>query len=625
MARKMLVLGAALLPVAGVAAVLLPRDGDALGRLVTAKLPGETVSYGYNVRNALTSITSPRFSQQLRYAAGAANPCYNGNIAEAVTQGNKYAYTYDNANRLTSAKYTPSAGDADYSATYAYDRNSNITALTRKGLKDIFGNYGPVDDLTMLYDGNRLWRVSDHADEVLLENSGNLRTPENFDPSETQFGYDSNGNTVKDLSRNIEKMDYNPINLPLSARLVQGTDRLTGRKTNQSISYTYDASGIRHRVIHATQPLLGTRPMRIATADTTDYVGNYVIRNGQIDKIMTPYGYLQDGKFHTFLHDYQGNVAAVVVGDSVAQRNSYYPYGLPHVTGLIKLQSPSATSVTDNPYKYGGKEFDTFGGTDLYDFHARYHAPSTGRFMTIDPMAEDYYGYSIYLYCMGNPIALTDPTGMKVDTSELENATKIPLYASSVDELCGDLTEQTGVTIEVSNGMLSYQKSDDGSPIVATNPETGQMLGSKTARNLVLEAIDKKETVTVAPGKSSVKGLMIGLSAQEINTMKAGAHNVSEKTLGYGMTFMHEYLHTEPGGGLVDDHSDSGIGTGDVVDKMNQIRKELNEQGLNYGIRMNYSSFPLPTGEKIIPFDYGSFSRLKMGRVPIAKNKYIKY
>ncbi len=414
MARKMLFLVAAVLPVAGRAGALQPRDGDALGRLATASLPGETVSYAYNVRNALTSISSPRFSQQLRYAAGAAAPCYNGNIAEAVTQGNKYAYIYDNANRLTSAKYTPSAGDADYSATYAYDRNSNITVLTRKGLKDIFGNYGPVDDLTMLYDGNRLRRVSDHADEVLLENSGNLRNPEIFDPSETQFGYDSNGNTVKDLSRNIEKMDYNTINLPLSARLVQGTDRLSGRKTNQSISYTYDASGVRHRVIHATQPLLGTRPMRIATADTTDYVGNYVIRNGQIDKILTPYGYLQGGKFHTWLHDYQGNVAAVVVGDSVAQRNSYYPYGLPHYTGIVKKTSFSSSSMTDNPYKYGGKEYDTFGGADLYDFHARYHAPSTGRFMTVDPMAEKYPGLSPYIYCAGNPIAYIDHDGMQI-------------------------------------------------------------------------------------------------------------------------------------------------------------------------------------------------------------------
>ena len=40
-----------------------------------------------------------------------------------------------------------------------------------------------------------------------------------------------------------------------------------------------------------------------------------------------------------------------------------------------------------NSYKYGGKEYDTFGGADLYDFHARYHAPSTGRFMTVDPIA----------------------------------------------------------------------------------------------------------------------------------------------------------------------------------------------------------------------------------------------
>ena len=447
MARKMLVLGAALLPVAGVAAVLLPRDGDALGRLVTAKLPGETANYSYNVRNALTSITSPRFSQQLRYAAGAAAPCYNGNIAEAVTQGNKYAYTYDNANRLTSAKYTPSAGDADYSATYAYDRNSNITALTRKGLKDIFVNYGPVDDLTMLYDGNHLWRVSDHADEVLLENSGNLRNPEIFDPSETQFGYDANGNTVKDLSRNIEKMDYNPINLPLSARLVQGTDRLSGRKTNQSIGYTYDASGVRHRVIHATQPLLGTMPMRIATADTTDYVGNYVIRNGQIDKILTPYGYLQGGKFHTWIHDYQGNVAVVVVGDSVAQRNSYYPYGLPHVTGLIKLQSPSATSVTGNPYKYGGKEFDTFGGTDLYDFHARYHAPSTGRFMTVDPMAEKYPGLSPYIYCAGNPVLFIDDDG----TETKLYATKLPGAISAFDE-----ATHTFIVVTQANGDYKY-------------------------------------------------------------------------------------------------------------------------------------------------------------------------
>ena len=345
-------------------------------------------------------------------------PCYNGNIGMSGIGDRAYIYGYDHANRLVSARYMAPEDDGgtrpDYSATYAYDRNSNITSLTRKGVKDVTGSYGLVDDLTMTYSGNRLWRVTDHAGEVLLENSGNLRNPDIFDPSETQFGYDGNGNTVKDLSRNIETMSYNAINLPLSAQLAQGTDALTGTKTRRSIGYTYDASGVRHRVIHTTQPMLGTRPLKIATADTTDYVGNYVIRNGKIDKILTPYGYMQNGRHHTFLHDYQGNVAAVVVGDSVAQRNTYYPYGLPHVTGLIKLQPSSSNARTANPYKYGGKEYDTFGGTDLYDFHARYHAPSTCRFMTIDPMAEKYPGISPYMYCAGNPIAYIDPDGMQI-------------------------------------------------------------------------------------------------------------------------------------------------------------------------------------------------------------------
>ena len=87
---------------------------------------------------------------------------------------------------------------------------------------------------------------------------------------------------------------------------------------------------------------------------------------------------------------YNGNIA-----EAVTQGNKY-------------------TYDNANSYKYGGKEFDTFGGTDLYDFHARYHAPSTGRFMTVDPMAEKYPGISPYMYCAGNPIAYIDPDGMQI-------------------------------------------------------------------------------------------------------------------------------------------------------------------------------------------------------------------
>ncbi len=192
--------------------------------------------------------------------------------------------------------------------------------------------------------------------------------------------------------------------------------------------------------------------------------------NGRLDKVLTPYGYLQGGKFHTWLHDYQGNVAVVVVGDSVAQRNSYYPYGLPHVTGLIKLQSPSATSVTDNPYKYGGKEFDTFGGTDLYDFHARYHAPSTGRFMTVDPMAEKYPGLSPYIYCAGNPIAYIDPDGMRIMVSIDKNKyyyqeVKVGKYWL-VDKMGNEYDGNDGFAYFVISALNSLREGKIGNELV---------------------------------------------------------------------------------------------------------------------------------------------------------------
>ena len=177
-------------------------------------------------------------------------------------------------------------------------------------------------------------------------------------------------------------------------------------------------------------------------------------KNINSTRLLPCYGYMQNGRHHTFLHDYQGNVAAVVVGDSVAQRNTYYPYGLPHVTGLIKLQPSSSNLQTANPYKYGGKEYDTFGGTDLYDFHARYHAPSTGRFLTVDPLIGKMPGMSPYIYCGGNPINFIDPYGLTVwSTSDQE----------AIREFIEQVKRNLPMDDEMSQyNMVGWDKSDTG-------------------------------------------------------------------------------------------------------------------------------------------------------------------
>ena len=41
-----------------------------------------------------------------------------------------------------------------------------------------------------------------------------------------------------------------------------------------------------------------------------------------------------------------------------------------------------------------------------------YKAETASRFLTVDPLAEEYYSWSPYVYVGNNPIKRTDPTGM---------------------------------------------------------------------------------------------------------------------------------------------------------------------------------------------------------------------
>ena len=54
------------------------------------------------------------------------------------------------------------------------------------------------------------------------------------------------------------------------------------------------------------------------------------------------------------------------------------------------------SSHATQPYKYIGKELDRTHGLDWYDHGARHYDPVTGRWNTMDPMCEKYYGIPPY-------------------------------------------------------------------------------------------------------------------------------------------------------------------------------------------------------------------------------------
>lgn len=63
----------------------------------------------------------------------------------------------------------------------------------------------------------------------------------------------------------------------------------------------------------------------------------------------------------------------------------------------------------NTPYKFNAKELDE--ETGLYYYGARYLNPKTSLWLSTDPLAEKYPGWSPYNYALQNPVRMVDPDG----------------------------------------------------------------------------------------------------------------------------------------------------------------------------------------------------------------------
>ena len=438
---------------------------DGLGRIGSERLGGTVeTAYGYTLQGWRQTSSNAVHSQRLAYGPDGyvtqkSDTYRRASVAES--------YSYDDAGRLVAfeSEYKGPPGLLpDFGSTfdgavwwpvlsenvelrvdgsYIYDANGNITHYSRlhsnkpEGASGYFVSDWQVEDLLMVYDGNRLRSADNHAE---FPDSLYVRTQfQDRVQDEVEYAYDANGNMTRDANKGITKIKYNSLGLP---------EETVFGPSDHSIRNKYDARGRKLSTSHHTRTVLvnphpglfdslaqaldslrhiwpfdsiyttTTRkravdldplypwerdPVPMRTVYERHYCGGYVYEDGRLDRMeLPPWGYVRHDSLFCYVRDYRGDVVAVVGhGGEPVETTGYDPYGaMTWADGDVQ------------PRKHAGKEWDPTHGLELYDFGARHLDPVLGRFTTPDPAADQYPSISPYAYCAANPLRYEDPTGM---------------------------------------------------------------------------------------------------------------------------------------------------------------------------------------------------------------------
>lgn len=356
----------------------------------------ETTTMLYTLQGWLSSATSTSWEETLRYAspqksATDALPGKVGLITEWVQQqkgtnnnggsttSETYTYSYDKAGRLIgSLRYAGSSSSGVNTLTernITYDRSGNLLSLDRYGSGS---GTTPLESLSYSYSG----------------------------PKRSTWTYDSHANVTADPQSGLN-IAWNALDLPRTITSGTGTSSVSTQR-----SYLADGSLAQVSDGSTTRLFLGDMVFNIAsngtdTLESAGWEGGRLLPGTGSDKVLY------------VVKDHLGSVRVVKDGaGNIRQRFDYYPYG----TVSRMWTNSSTTDVSEKRFRFGGKEIagssltDLSGygaapGTPYLDFGARLYSPRTATWLSPDPLMEEYYRVSPFMYCVGNPVFLTDQDG----------------------------------------------------------------------------------------------------------------------------------------------------------------------------------------------------------------------
>ena len=413
--------------------VLTDNHYDATGKLTEKRRHNgqDTIRYQYDLRGALTQLSSGDFSERLFYADSLPNGAtanYNGNIAAIhLTNGTttqQWQYTYDNRNRLMQSNLMKD-NKKQTSEQFTYDDMGNILFLRR------YNDNVLIDELDYYYNGNQLLHSIDYAGSQDRYDINEYNSEEEATTANVSR-YDANGNLIFDADRQICAIRYNLLNLPDTIQFMNG---------NQIVN-KYDAMGRKLRSTSCTlveplaTPATGVLQLEYTSKNVKKTVTTY---NGNLQTTSTwPLKGPQGRQYTTIIYNSEGYVkksAATIISaknakytysyyrrdhlgnnvalwdatnDTTVQRTFYYASGLP---------MSCSTGQSAQSRKYNGKEYVEDHGFDVYDYGFRGYYATIGRFTSIDPLTEQTPWQSPYVYANNNFVNNIDYWGLAAGAS----------------------------------------------------------------------------------------------------------------------------------------------------------------------------------------------------------------
>ena len=411
-----------------------------------------------------------------------------------------------------------------------YDLSGNVKTLKR------YGDGSLIDNLSYSYTGDQVQSISG--------GTGN-------------YSYDSNGNMTVDGYHGLT-LEYNA--LGKVSRVKSGT--------STKVSYTYLADGTKVSALDGSGngylysgSMVFRKEGSERSAESVAYSGGRFVADAS--GVLRP-------QIHVL--DHLGSVRVIVdKSGNVVERDSYYPYG-----GRLE---DGSVEQSDNRYRYNGKESQSDFGLPYLDYGARMYDPTTARWLTQDPLSEQYYDISPYSFCAGNPLKYVDMDGM--DIWEID-----------------------------SEGYIRWREKSEGHRLYSMTSDGYRSQDYITVRDrAILDALSEGTDISSFSSRKNIDDIFnVFKFASDNSDVEWVVHrndvsytigtqhdsNTSGSWLDYGLVKPQVSVHSHPGiaTDILSEQISMGYGDG-FVQKGNDWENVLNDVNRNGDkARLNYVYFP---------------------------------